>query len=435
MTTIIIKKIGFMTNKKIIFVLFLMIILDFIGFSLIFPLVPDLLIYYFNHPIYSIDFWFNTFIKSLHMNFFEYKIENIVLLMGTFLGSLYSFLQFLFSSFWGKTSDKLGRKKVLLITNTGIAISYLIWLFSNSFIFFIFSRIINGIMAGNLGVISAYISDISNEKNRTSNMGIMGMAIGLGFVIGPAFGGIFYQLGKILSSQYEILKIFHPFYLCSFGSFLLSFISVLLNIFFLKESHKESTNKDFSLRYILFNQDILKLSIVNFVYMLIFTSFEFTFTFFYKFKYLLNPTQMGYLFFYMGILVALSQGIIPRFFSKKLSDIQMIRIGTFLVSFTFLFQLLSNHLLLSILSLIPLAIGNSFVQPAIYGFASKISEEEKKGFVLGSLRSLSSISRAISPLTGGIIYWFYGYKITYFLFFFIVLFIYFLTIIFWLYKK
>lgn len=424
-----------MANKKIIIVLFLMIILDFIGFSLIFPLVPDLLIYYFSHPIYSLDLWLNNFIRSLHLNFFEYKIENIVLLMGTILGSLYSFLQFLFSSFWGKTSDKIGRKKVLLITNTGIAISYLIWFFSNSFIFFIFSRIINGIMAGNLGVISAYISDISNEKNRTSNMGIMGMAIGFGFVIGPVLGGIFYYLGKILSSQYEIFKIFHPFYLCAISSFLLSFISVLLNIFFLKETPKEFTTKDFSIKYILINKNILKISLVNFAYMLIFTSFEFTFTFFYKFKYLLNPTQMGYIFFYMGILVAIFQGIIPRFFSQRISDVQMIRIGTLLVSFTFLFQLLSNHLLLSILSLIPLAIGNSFVQPAVYGFASKISGEEQRGFILGSLRSLSSISRAISPLTGGILYWFYGYKITYFLFFFIILFIHFLTIIFWFYKK
>ncbi|MFN3604148.1 MAG: MFS transporter [Leptonema sp. (in: bacteria)] len=420
-----------MENKRTTLVLFIMIILDFIGFSLIFPLVPDLLIFYFSNPIYTLDrILINTF-KNINQYFTNYKIENLILLMGTLLGSMYSFLQFLFSPFWGRLSDRVGRKKALLLTNLGIAISYLIWLFSFSFSFFILSRILNGIMAGNLGVISAYFSDVSKEENRTKSMGILGMGIGLGFIFGPVFGGIFYYSGKILFQKFPILKeIYHPFYLCSLGSFLLSTISVILNVLFLQEE-KQSKKTEQKISFFSMKSHLKKITFFNFIYMLVFTSFEFTFTFYYKFKFLLNPTQIGFVFLYMGAFVALSQGIVPRYLSSKISEIRMIQTGTFLISFTFVFQIFTNNLVLSLLGLVPIALGNSLVQPAIYSYASKISDQNHIGYILGSLRSMASFSRAISPIMGGIIYWLYGYQIAYSIFFIIVLIIFLISISIW----
>ncbi len=416
-----------MKNKKPVFILLVMIILDFVGFSLIFPLVPDLLIFYYTHPVYTLDVWILNIVKNIQEQISVYKIENIVLLMGTMMGSLYSLLQFFFSPFWGKLSDKIGRKEILVLTNLGIGLSYLVWFFSYSFIFFLISRILNGIMAGNLGVITAYLSDISDEKNRTHTMGLMGMSIGLGFIFGPILGGIFYFLGKLILNHFiELQNFLHPFFLCSLVSFILSMLSVFLAIFFLEKTKKTEVKK-YNISFLSMDQNIKKIAILNFFYMLVFTSFEFTFTFFVKFKFLLNPTQIGFVFFYLGFFVALFQGVIPKVFAKKITEIQMIRWGTVFVSFSFLFIIITNYIYVSLICLLPLALGNSLVQPAVYSYSSKIAENQK-GYILSFLRSMGSFARAISPLSGGALYWYFGYKITYILFFFICILIFFMSL-------
>lgn len=257
------------------------------------------------------------------------------------------------------------------------------------------------------------------------------MSIGLGFIFGPILGGIFYHFGKqILDYIPELQKVLHPFFLCSLVSFLLSLISVVLAIFYLEKTNKLNITKN-KVSFSSIHQNIKKVVFLNFFYMLVFTSFEFSFTFFLKFKFLLNPTQIGLVFFYMGFTVALCQGIIPRIFAVKITEIQMIRWGAFLVSFTFLFEVLTNHIVFSLLGLLPLALGNSLLQPAVYSYSSKIAEEHQKGYILGFLRSLGSFARAISPLSGGVLYWLYGYKITYSLFFIISMMVFLIALNLW----
>jgi MFS family permease len=423
--------------KRNIVILLSIIILDFMGFTLIFPLIPDLLIYYLNHPLFIIDekiinlfHLINTVVKkTIALN--NNLNEGIVLIIGGVLSSIYSLLQFIFLPFWGKLSDIKGRKRILIYTSLGLSISYLFWFFSKSFFLFILSRIIGGIMAGNLGVAAASMADISTENKRTIYMGLVGMAFGLGFILGPIFGGILYFIGNEYFKFLYQYEFFHPFSICALGSFLLSLMSVLMNLFFLEETYKPEI-KDNSLKSIFsfnqLNKNIKILIFLNLIYMLIFTSYEFTFTFFYKFTFNLSPKEIGYVFFYLGILIALGQGILPRIFVNKIKEITMIRIGIILLSFTFLLQpILNQNIIFSLISLIPLSIGNSFFQPAINSYVSLLCQKNEQGYILSLMRSLGSLSRAIGPIIGGSLYWLLGIQITYLIFILTLIPMFFLT--------
>jgi MFS family permease len=425
-------------QKKNLFVLVFIIMIDFIGFTLIFPLVPDLLLYYLNHPIYKSDEVIIHFFLLIDRTFkqlipFSNNLNgDVVLIVGGIISSIFSVLQFIFSPYWGKLSDLYGRKKILIYTNIGLGLSYLFWLFSKSFSMFLISRIIGGIMSGNLGVASAAMADMSNKENRTAYMGLVGMAFGLGFVIGPVFGGLLYYIGNEYLRDLLQNSFFHPFSICALGSFSLSLISILFNFFFLEETHQPSqktTRERISIMQINQLNTPVKLGILlNLVYMLIFTSYEFTFTFFYKFTFNLTPKEIGFVFLYLGLLIAIGQGSLSRMLSGKISEKTMMQLGIVSISTTFLLQpILKQNIFFSLLTLIPLALGNSLFQPAVNGYTSLHSKKEEQGYVLGLMRSLGSLSRAIGPFIGGSLYWMFGIQISYLIFIFILLIALYLT--------
>jgi hypothetical protein len=178
-------------SKRILKLIFLTMFLDLVGFSIIFPMFPAMAKYYL-----AIDS--DNFILKGMMNL----ISNIqsyssgpsemstIVLFGGLLGALYSLLQFIAAPLWGGISDRIGRRPVLLISVFGLWISYMIWIFSGSFTLLVLARIIGGFMSGNLSIASAIVSDVTDDKNRSKGMAFIGIAFALGFVIGPAMGGI-----------------------------------------------------------------------------------------------------------------------------------------------------------------------------------------------------------------------------------------------------
>ncbi|MCS7205391.1 MAG: MFS transporter [Leptospiraceae bacterium] len=405
-------------TKKNLLILLLIVALDFISFTLIFPLMPDLLIFYSNTFVYDSDIKiinFFIFLSGFIPTNVHHFIQNenyVVVLMGGFFSSLFSFLQFLFSPLWGKFSDLKGRKLVLTLSSLGMAISYLIWFFSNSISFFLVSRILAGVMAGNLSVATVAISDLANHQNKTFYMGLLGMAMGIGFILGPLLGGALYYLGKHIFQ----LEGAHPFAVCALGAFLLSMLSVILNIFFFEETKSSlkitQESQIFLTQQKMKNKLIRYLIFLNFIYMLIFTSFEFTFTFFYKFYFHFSPETIGLIFFYLGFLLAFSQGWITKKISGKFSEKELLVLGIFMLSVSFLFLFFSvSNVYFSLIALIPLAIGNAFFQPSIASYVSQLAQMEKKGLTIGILRSTNSLSRVFGPLIGGFLFWIFGSKI------------------------
>src|SRR5690606_35116657 len=143
-------------------------------------------------------------------------------LFGGILGSLYSILQFLFSPIWGRLSDNHGRRNVLLITVGGTTLSYLLWAFSGQFWMLVLARLFGGAMAGNISVASAAVADITGTRDRSKGMAIIGVAFAIGFIVGPALGGL---SSLVDLRQWVRLPGINPFSLAAFLAMLLSLLN------------------------------------------------------------------------------------------------------------------------------------------------------------------------------------------------------------------
>jgi MFS family permease len=400
-------------------VLLFILVLDLMGFTLIFPLVPDLLAYYVHSPLQPIDSYLPVLIQTL-MQFapdIGAGSESEIVMLGGILASVYGLLQFFLSPFWGRLSDRIGRRPVLLFTSIGMALAYLLWVFSSSFTLFLLSRIMAGMMAGNLGVATAAMADLSTEEGRTKSMGLVGAAFGVGFIAGPAIGGAISRLDTAgLPLHY------HPFSAAALLSVFLSVLSAVLNYFFLKETlpAEHRIHGAFRLEYPFRVLSELKetvfrrMLLLNFVFMFLFTSFEFTVTFFYSIDFGLMPSQIGLVFFYLGFLLVFGQGFLIRKLSGRVSELRMIIAGVLLIAFFLpLLALSAPYVPLSLLALAPVAIGSSLLQPAMAGLASRSITAERQGLAMGSFRSMGSLARGIAPIFGSYLYGSMGIAITY----------------------
>ena len=180
-------------GRRTLGLVFLTLFLDLVGFSIIFPLFPAMLDYYLPLGAGS-DSLLGQLVGPLHEWAVRSGAENPALmtavLFGGILGSLYSLLQFLCAPLWGAYSDRVGRRKVLLITIAGLALSYVAWFVAASFWVLVLARVIGGIMGGNLSVATAAVADVTTREKRSGGMAIVGIAFGLGFIVGPAIGGL-----------------------------------------------------------------------------------------------------------------------------------------------------------------------------------------------------------------------------------------------------
>ena len=176
-------------TKSTLKMVFATLFLDLVGFSIIFPLFPALAKYYL-----EVD-GDNPFLRLIFDGISRWAfaggggISNVVL-FGSALGALYSLLQFVAAPLWGTLSDKIGRRPVLITSLVGLSLSYALWFFSGSFTLLIFARFVGGIMAGNISTATAVVGDVTERQNRSKGMAIIGVAFALGFILGPALGGI-----------------------------------------------------------------------------------------------------------------------------------------------------------------------------------------------------------------------------------------------------
>ena len=402
------------------FLLLLILFLDLAGFTLIFPLIPDLLDFYTQEKnlLSSIDFWFIQLLEYLedfskNSNFLE---KNKIVLLGGILTASYSLLQFLSSPYWGKLSDRIGRKPILIITSTGLVFSYLLWFFSSSFSLFCLSRILAGLMGGNIGVATASIADMSPPEKRTNAMAMVGAAFGLGFIFGPVLGGL---------STLVDLKLWniHPFVAPALVATLLSFLSVSLNILKFKETltispQKEKQKKSFLIFLPkIFGTFFEKIVCIHFIYILIFSAYEFTFSFYYSIEFDLNAKEIGYIFFYLGCWYVIGQGFLVRVLSKKLKPQKLLYIGLICIPIPIVaFGFSSPNLLLSLFWLVPIPLASSLIMASLTALASLSVSNEKQGYAMGTFRSFGSLARSLAPIAVAPLYWYMGAQITYFFF-------------------
>ncbi len=367
-----------MKKKNTLFIVFFTVFMDLLGFGILIPLLP-----------YVAE---------------QYGADG--LLVGVLFAS-YSGAQFLFAPMWGRLSDRFGRRPIILISLTGSTIGYLIFAYAGSLAWLFVSRILSGICAANISTAQAIIADLLPPQERTRGMGLVGAALGLGFTFGPALGGVFVE-----ETNYSF-----PFFIAA----ALSGIDLLWAFFLLPETvsyqnHSQYEQRKFSLQQLkaALNVSLIpRLLSISLIYYIAFAAMEGTLGFFVKEEFLLSAKHNSYLFFFVGIVVALIQGGVVGRMSKRFGDLNVLIIGVFLVFIGFLGIAFTPSVPVLICAMIPLAIGAGLYTPSMTSLISQRSAQEVQGGILGLNQSMASLGRIIGPMTGGFLFDI-GYRFPYY---------------------
>lgn len=406
------------STKGSLGIIFTTVFIDLVGFSIIFPLFPAMLKYYLGREgpeslIGRLTGWLDsiTLTGAADTSFYT------TVFFGGILGFLYSLLQFVFSPIWGRLSDRHGRRPVLLFTLAGTALSYLIWIFSGSFLLLVISRTIGGVMSGNLAVATAAVADVTSKENRSRGMAIIGIAFGLGFIIGPAIGG-FSSLIDLTHSQPRLEKFgVNPFSVPALFAFVLSTANLVWAIRRFKESLPHHNRiPTFSINRIerftgIFSKGGAankRTNLVYFVYITAFSGLEFTLTFLALERLHYNPEDNVWMFVFIGILLILTQGGIVRKLAPKIGERPLARAGFLCGMVSFVFLAFAGDWMPFYAGLALIAISAGLVTPTLSALASLYSTESEQGGNLGAFRSAGALARAIGPLVAATIYWLFG---------------------------
>ncbi len=361
----------FLTKPLII--IFITVFIDLVGFGIVIPALP-------------------FYVES---DLFRATPFEIGILFAS-----YSLMQFVFSPVLGSLSDRYGRRPVLFFSIIGSAIGYLFIGFAVALWMVFLGRIIAGITGGNISTAQAYIADATSKENRAKGMGLFGATFGLGFIFGPAIGGILSRYG-----------IHFPFLFAA----VLSAVNAVLVYFILPETVNTANydpNKIRKSRFAELFESLgdAKFSTLNAVYFFLVTSFSimtYAFVLYTIERFGYTAEENGYIFAFIGVLAVIFQGflfnkLVGRFGENPLMIVGCLMMAVSLFTIPFIspdFGGLTGVLLTVAL----LAIGNSMASPAITSLASKISDDATQGKSLGVLQSFASLARAIGPAVGGVL--------------------------------
>ncbi|MEH7883367.1 MFS transporter [Bacillus sp. JJ1609] len=350
-----------MNTKKALPILFLVMFLVMVGFGIIIPVMP----------------------------FYAEEIGASPTQLGLLM-AVYSLMQLLFAPMWGRVSDRIGRKPVIMIGIIGLSISFFLMAISSELWMLFAARIIGGLLSSaNMPTVMAYVADITSEEDRGKGMGIIGASVGLGFIFGPAIGGIFSQSSLNM-----------PFYLAGATSL----ITFLLVTFVLKESlsveERNSQSKERTSLLKAFNGPVSVLFVLQLFVSLSLSGLEATFAYFAAEKAGLGSVQLGYIFMIMGLAGAIVQGGLVGRMTKKLGEGTVIQLGILISAVGFALILLIEGFGTAALFLTIFGVGNGLIRPSVSSLLTKKSTAGH-GSTTGLLSSFDSLGRIIGPPLGG----------------------------------
>ncbi|CAH1153634.1 unnamed protein product [Phaedon cochleariae] len=409
-----------------VYVVFISLLLDLLAFTMILPLLPTLMDHYRKNDSIGLYDWLSSQIRSFQIIVGAPEKYNSVLLGGC-LGSMYSFLQFIAAPIVGGISDVIGRKKVMIGCLVGISLSYICWALSSNLLIFIFARFLGGISKGNVSLSMAIITDVSSIKTRGKGMAFVGMAFSLGFIVGPLIGAAFAVWAKQRSGEWFVIP--------ALFALLLSVADLIFFMVFFQESlpkEKRDSNLNVTLKNskALINvtdlfqftavtgvdsnrlEELQNLGVVYFVYLFIYSGLEFTLTFLTHHVFNYNSMQQGWMFFIIGLVMAVIQGGYVRRISQEKTKSTAIT-GLWLIIPSFIFVGIASGPILLYIGLLFFAVSTAMVVPSVMTLASEHGNEQQKGTVMGIFRSLGALARALGPIFASIAFWSVGSTTTY----------------------
>jgi MFS family permease len=362
-----------MRSGSPLLVIFLTVFIDLIGFGICLPLLPKYA------ERYGAQGW----------------------QIGAAMG-VYSLMQLVFAPWWGQLSDRIGRRPVLLVSNFGSIIAYGLFGLSARYIgdtgFWILvgSRVFAGICGANLSVASAFIADVTTPEKRSKGMGLIGMAFGLGFILGPVLGS----------------QAFKHFGLAGPGAVAAAIcaLNFILGCFILPETRKTEVAPPprrprlAQIRHVLAMKEVGFLVGIYFLGTFAFTAFESTLPLLLDAKLRFDEEHVGYVFAFCGIMAAMVQGGGIGRLVKSYGERRLIGASLIVVAISLLLMPLANSLLPMLLALAVFAIGSGINRAPTMGLISQLSPPDEQGTTLGIAQSAGTLARVLGPTVATTLY-------------------------------
>jgi MFS transporter, DHA1 family, tetracycline resistance protein len=350
-------------NASPVIIVFFTVFIDLLGFGIIIPLLP----------FYAESFGATAFTVGM-------------------LSTSFSAMQFIFAPIWGRLSDRVGRRPVILIGLFGSFLSYLAFASVTTLPLLFVARIFAGIAGANIPTAQAVMADITTPENRAKGMGLVGAAFGLGFIFGPAIGGFFSQWGYAAPALFGAAL--------SLGNFTAAWFLLPET---LKPEHRaiERMGRLEALRGALARPHLPLLLLIGFLVIAAFSSFEATFALFAERRFAFNAATIGYVFAFIGVILVIVQGVLVGRVVKVLGEHHIVPISLGLVAIGLLMIPATRTVSALLMSQAVMAIGMGFNSPALLALISRFSAAEDQGGVLGLTQSLNSLARIVGPIWGG----------------------------------
>ncbi len=370
--------------------LFLTVLLDLLGFGLVVPFLPGVA-------------------RNLGASDF----------VAAAIATAYSLMQFFFIPLWGRLSDRVGRRPVLLWSIGASILGMVLLGLADSLLLLVLARLFSGVATSNIAVAQAYVADVTTPETRARGMGMLGMGFGIGFVVGPAVGGVL--------ARYPVLG--REGALPCFVAAGLSLINLVLAFATLPESlppERRGRAPEIGRRR-LFDVTALKkvagfpglgLAVaISFLGIFWFSGLEVTFRLFTLDAFHLDVGQTGYIFALVGIVAVIVQGGLIHRLSRRFGEVRLIRFGLACVALGFAIDGASPSVGIPLLLLgsVIIAAGNGLYTPSLTSYTSRQATAEVQGLTLGVVQSLGALARVVGPLLGGAIYQTFGMRGPYYL--------------------
>jgi MFS transporter, DHA1 family, tetracycline resistance protein len=357
--------------KAAMLIMLLVVFTDLVGFGVVIPLLP----FYGQH--------------------FGASPLTVTMLLATFSG-----LQLIAAPLWGRLSDRVGRRPIVLISTATSVIAYA-WLASADALWMLFAaRALQGISAGNISVAQAYIADVTKPENRAKGMGMMGAALGLGFIVGPAIGG------QLAGGDPTALTVALPAYAAAGFSALALVLAAIL----LKESLPAARRAEAArnrpgriaqIRDAFARPNLRLLMILFFTTTFAFAGMETTFALWAYARFDWGPRQVGELFAMVGIVLVLIQGGLIGRLTQRFGEARMLLTGTITIGLGLALLAAAMMPLVGIAACCLLALGMGMAQPSTSSLISREASATEQGSVLGVNQSVGSLARLLGPAVAG----------------------------------
>jgi multidrug resistance protein len=351
-------------------VLFLTVFVDLLGFGIVIPFLP---------------------MFAAHVGVGASAVGPIL--------AVYSLMQLVCAPLLGRISDRIGRRPVIMLGLLGSSISYVIYGFADSFWTLMLSRAVHGACAATVSTAQAYVADTTEESERARGMGMIGAAFGLGFVLGPAIGGVLGR-GSLRTPV--------------FFAAALTFANLLFAAISLPEPHRPGAQARLEFRRViepllnlpqrLVGHRLTRLFTLAFLLTFVLGVLEATFALMVPQVYGYGAFGVGGLLALAGLVQAIAQGYLLGRVVKRVGEVRVLRAGALILAIGFApLGSVESHAIL-FLALAMLSIGYGLGSPSVASLISKSSERHVQGEVLGLNQSAMSLARIFGPIAGGVAY-------------------------------